>query len=234
MEEETIEAAPSEDNGNVPIETVEETPSEPTETETPAEVVEEPAETPTEPELFETPDGRKLTGEEVANEYKSLLSDYTRKSQELAAVKAPITDNKPANPLEDPNYVPQTYAELAAQIEAKLEAKAETKRQEEAAARSALEDVVASQLTEIKTADPSLNESALFQHATKYGFRDLKQAHQNMKDMSEIAKKVQKTTVDNITKRTDPVSVSPGATGAKLDPSAFGSAREFVRALNGQ
>jgi len=38
----------------------------------------------TQPTLYTMPDGRELTGEQVLEEYKSLQSDYTRKSQELS------------------------------------------------------------------------------------------------------------------------------------------------------
>jgi len=231
--EETIEVVPSEDNGNVPAEA----PSEPTETATPAEPMEpvQPTE-PTAPELFELPDGRKVDAETVAQEYKNLLSDYTRKSQTLAELekgKLP-TSNEPAQkPYTDPNWQPQTWAEA---IElAKQEAIQEFEGKEKAKAEQyqAIENQVASQLAEIKTTDPTLNENALFLHANKYGFKDLKLAHQNMKDMAETVKKVQTTTAANIAKRVDPVSVTPGASGQKLDPSQFSSAVEYLRALKG-
>lgn len=229
--EETIEAAPSE---ATMVEEPVVAPSEPAvETVVPTEPTEPVA--PTEPELYELPDGRKVPGAEVAQEYKNLLSDYTRKSQELAQVKTGTQiEPNPANPLDDPNYIPPTYGALAAQIEAQLEAKAQAKEQERVANQQALEDTVVAQLTEVKTADPTVNENALFAHATKYGFRDLKAAHQNMKDMSDLAKKVQANTVQNIAKRSDPVSSSPGATGAKLNPDDFRSASAYLKALQGQ
>lgn len=227
--EESIAVAPSEDNGNVPAEA----PSEPATPETPAEPVVEPA--PAEPELFELPDGRKVDASTLSKEWKdNFYPDYTRKSQELAT-KQPKPDAplQPTNPLLDPEYVPQTYAELAERIEAQTLAKIEAKERAGIEARQNLETEVANQLQAVKTLDPAVNENALFLHATKYGFRDLKLAHQNMKDMSEMAKKVQNTTVANIAKRNDPVSVSPGATGAKLDPDAFASAKDYLRALKG-
>jgi hypothetical protein len=53
-----------------------------------------------------------------------------------------------------------------------------------------------------------------------------------MKDMGQVAKTVQKQTAENIAKRNDPVSVSPGsAVGTAPDPSAFGSAVEYMRSL---
>lgn len=228
MDEETIEVAPSEDNGNTPIEETEVTPSEPTVEETPASV----EEMVVEPELYELPDGRKVDAETLSREWKeNFYPDYTRKSQELAAVKAPITEIKPTNLLDDPNYVPTSYAELAQQI--KLDTLREIQESEQAKvdARSAVETEVVNQLESIKKADPSVNENALFLHANKYGFRDLTLAHQNMKDMSETMKKVQKVTAENINKRNDPVSVSPGASGVRPEPSQFATSREYLNAL---
>lgn len=229
MEPESIAVAPSEDNGNVSVET-EPTPApaEPTTPETPAAPVE--TATPAEPEaeLFELPDGRKVDAETLTKEWKeNFLPDYTRKSQALAAKEV----TKPTSPLEDPNYTPQTYAELAAQIEAQTIAKIEARESEKVEQQRAVETAIDWQLAEIKKADPALNENSLFLHANKYGFRDLKQAHQNMRDMSDMAKKVQATTAANIAKRSDPVSVSPGATGGRPEPSQFATAVDYLNAV---
>lgn len=227
MPEEDIAAAPSEDNGNVPLD-VPETPSEPVaEPEAP---VEEPA-TPAEPEveLFETPDGRKVDAATLSREWKeNFMPDYTKKSQALAAKE---TLTVPIDPLADPNYVPPTYAELAKQIEERTLKAIETKEQARIDAQQRVETVVIDQLNDIKKVDPQLNENALFLHASKYGFRDLKLAHQNMKDMSDVVKKVQDTTAKNIAKRIDPVSVSPGATGVRPEPSQFATSREYLNAV---
>lgn len=230
MPEETVEAAPSADNGNVPLD-VPDAPSEPVETETPAEIVEtvEPAEPVA--ELFELPDGRKVDAETLSKEWKeNFYPDYTRKSQALAARDTPL-ETKPTNVLEDPEYVPKTYGELAQKIKEDTLREIEERQQADIEQRKSIEDAVGAQLVDIKKVDPKLDENALFLHANKYGFRDLKQAHQNMKDMSDMVKKVQTTTAANIAKRSDPVSVSPGATGAKSDPSNFSTAREFLRSL---
>lgn len=227
--EETVEAVPSEDNGNVPLD-VPETPSEPTEPETPAEVVE--TVTPTEPELqlYELPDGRKVDAETLSREWKeNFYPDYTRKSQALAAKEVPL--EKPANPLDDPNYVPPTYGELARQIREDTLREIDNREKARVEQQTTIENAVIGQLNEIKKTDPTLDENALFVHATKYGFQNLKIAHQNMKDMSLLAKTVKQTTAKDIAKRTDPVSVSPGATGAKPDPSQFATARDFLRSL---
>lgn len=226
--EEEVEVAPSADNGNVPAEAPNEQPS----TETPA-----PVETaqPAEPvqELFELPDGRKVDAETLTKEWKeNFLPDYTRKSQELARAKnETLPKETPDNPYADPEYVPQSYEELLQVAEQRALQAIEAKEQERIAAQKAVEDEVVNQLSEIKKIDPNLNENNLFLHANKYGFRDLKLAHQNMKDMADAMKKVQSTTAQNIAKRNDPVSISPGATGARPDPSQFSNARDYLRSL---
>lgn len=232
--EETLDGTPSE---ATPIEEVT-APSE-GEEETEEAPEEAPAEAPAEPEveLFELPDGRKVDAATLSREWKdNFMPDYTQKSQDLAALKGPKDQpqpDKPTDPLKDPNYIPQTYDELAAQIEARILSGMTERQAQESAQRQAVEDHVLGQVAELKAENPTLNENALFLHATKYGFRDLKLAHQNMQDMDQTVKKVQRVTADNIVKRTDPVSMQPGATGTKLNPSDFRSAVDYLRALQG-
>lgn len=235
---ESIEVLPSEDNGNVPAE-VPATPPNPTPQEpAPAAVPAEPA-APAEPtaELFELPDGRKVDAATLTKEWKeNFLPDYTRKSQALAKVGETINpaplQPKPTNPLEDPNWQPTTYAELIQVAKDSMLKDISDKEQAKANEMKAIEDAVTTQLTEIKTSDPTVNENALFLHATKYHFTDLRAAHQNMKDMADLAKNVQQTTAKNVQKRNDPVSVLPGASGARPDPSHFENARDYLRSLN--
>lgn len=213
-----------------------ETPSEPIATETPAEKVETTE--PVEPiaELFELPDGRKVDGVTLAKEWKeNFLPDYTRKSQELAKAKTDtLPNNEPKeNPYEDPNYVPQSYEEILKVAEDRALAKLDAREQAKVEQQQAVENEVVKQLEELKSLDPNINENALFLHANKYSFRDLKLAYANMKDMSDVIKKTQDITAQNIAKRNDPVSVSPGASGQKLDPDNFGNAVEYLRALKG-
>lgn len=227
--EDNIEVTPSVETGNVPVETPSEQPKEAT----PA-VVETEQPTVIEPELFELPDGRKVDAGTLSKEWKeNFAPEFTRKSQELANLtKGKETINPTTEkPYEKPDWQPQSYEELLQVAEQKVLTTLQQKEQTRIEQNKAVEDAVVSQLTELKTADPALNENALFLHATKYGFRDLKLAHQNMKDMSEMVKKVQTKTVQDINKRNDPVSVNPGATGAKSNPSQFGSAVEFLRSV---
>lgn len=183
-----------------------ETPSEPTEPVVPTEPTEP------EPELYELPDGRKVDAGTLSKEWKeNFAPEFTRRSQELAELKKPITNQTKENTPEDPDWTPSSYGELIkiAKEEAlkEIEAK-ETFRTE---SQKALESEVDNQLAEIKKIEPTVNENQLFLHATKYGFKDLKVAHQNMKDMHAMIKSVQTETAKNIQKRAnEPVGQTPG------------------------
>lgn len=220
----SVEVVPSEDNGNVPAEAPNEQPK-------PVETVPEPTK-PTEPELYELPDGRKVDAETLSKEWKNnFYPDYTRKSQALAA-KEKLPEEKPTvDPIADPNWQPKSYAELIQIAEQRALDKVEAKERAKVEQHQAVENEVINQLADIKKSDATLNENALFLHANKYGFRDLKQAHQNMKDMSELAKNVKQATAKDIAKRNDPVSIAPGATGSKPNPSNFATAAEYLRSL---
>jgi uncharacterized protein YnzC (UPF0291/DUF896 family) len=229
---ESIEVAPSVENGNISVET--ETPSVPPEPVLPP--VEETVE-PTVPEvesevkLYDLPDGRKVDGETLAREWKdNFLPEFTRKSQALAAKeKEPLQTQQP---YESPDWTPQSYSELLQLAEQRALQAVEAKEQARMQELKALEDSVASQLNQVKSVDPKVDENQLFEHATKYGFKDLSVAYQNMKDMRAMAKAVQQTTVKNIAKRVDPVSVTPGATGNLPDRTAFSTARDYLRSLS--
>lgn len=244
--ENPVEVPASEDNGNVPAEAPSQAPQlqplavdETPDGNTPATQVESVPQTVAPEELFETPDGRKVDAATLAREWKeNFLPDYTRKSQALAAQNKQQTpeniSNQPADKYADPNYVPQSYAEIIEAAEQRAIAKFEEKQQSEIQRVSAIEAQVTTQLTELKTVDPSLNENALFLHATKYGFQDLKSAYTNMKDMATMAKNVQQQTAQNIQRRaTEPVAAQPGQNnGTTPDPSQFATARDYVRSLN--
>jgi len=180
-------------------------------------------------ELFELPDGRQVNAETLSKEWKeNFYPDYTRKSQALAAKD---TTTKEAAPSTDPEWIPQSYEELLKVAEERVFKSMEQREQEKIQISQTIENNVIQELDAIKKIDSSLNENALFLHANKYGFRDLKTAHQNMKDMSAIVKTTQEVTAKNIAKRADPVSSIPGGTGVRPDPSAFGSAVEYMRSL---
>lgn len=227
MEDELIDVAPSEENGNVPAEAPNEPIVEP--------IVEQPI-VPVEPELYELPDGRKVDAETLSKEWKeNFYPDYTRKSQALAA-KETQTTQQTAQAVEPitltDEWVPKSYAELVQIAKQETRAELEREQQQLIQRQQEIETTVSNQIADIKTADPTINENALFLHANKYHFSDLKAAHQNMKDMAEMAKTVQQQTAANIAKRNDPVSVSNGNSGGNLpDASQFSSATEYLQSL---
>lgn len=209
----------------------------------PAQPANEPVPQPTETstEEYELPDGRKVDAATLAREWKeNFMPDYTRKSQALAQQQppqqSPAINNEPqapANPYADPTYIPQNYEEVIEVAKQRALAEIRAEREADIQHRAQIEQRVGAQLTELKTADPSLNENALFQHAIKYGFQDLKVAYSNMKDMAALAKNVQQTTAQNIQRRAnEPVATQPGqANGTAPNPHDFANAREYLRSL---
>lgn len=235
MEGESIEVVSSEEDGGngLPVEVTPptETPSETPEAETPAtpaEPVEEPT-MPTPEVLYDLPDGRKVDAETLAREFKeNFIPEFTRKSQELAQLKGGTEPNKPT---EKEPWIPETYEEIVERAKQELRTDLEAEKQAQIERDTNLQNAVVEQLAAVKKIDPNINENALFQHALKYKFTDLGLAHQNMTDMNLIVKKVQKTTADNIAKRNDPVSITPGAIGQSVNPSNFETARDFLHSL---
>lgn len=222
------------------------TPSEPTE----SAPVEEgtPSPTPTvetkTDELLDLPDGRKVTTAEAMREWKdNFMPDYTRKSQELAEMKrageskvTPPKDEK--QPWQDPDYAPQTYAEIVEYAKAEAVKAIEQKALREQTAIQETKSRVENEISEIKKLDPSLDENLLFTHANKYGFNNLKAAHTNMVDLKHTILEVEQRTLKNIKLReANPVA---GSAGKKTtDPygddinitSKFSNAAEYLEFL---
>lgn len=226
MEEETIQVISSDEGGNgfppeAPSEIIEETPV----------VIEEPEE-----KLYELPDGRKVDADTLSKEWKeNFYPDYTRKSQALAAKDSQqpiVQNNQTTNPIEDPNWIPSSYGEIVKIAKEEVRKDLEREQQEKSQKQQEIETNVANEIAEIKKVDPTVNIDSVFVHANKYGFNSLPLAHQNMRDMADMAKNVQQTTVKNIAKRSDPVSVSTGTSGGvKPDPSHFSSASDYLKAI---
>lgn len=199
-----------------------ETPAEPAETV--VGTTEEPAKA--EDNLVELPDGRKLPPKEAEIEYRNLYSEFTRKSQKLATYEKGepskiITNNEPTKE----EWVPQTWEEVLERSKQALREDFEKEKQAEIESRQKNEDFVSSQLSELKKENPTLNENQLFNHALKYGFKDLSIAYSNMKDMQASIKKATETTALNIQKR-NAEPISGGSQGGAVfdgdvyDPSA--------------
>lgn len=242
-EEETMSVEPSEENGNVPLEAPSEQPIEPT---APVQAKEEavaPAE-PVEPQLYELPDGRKVDGITLTKEWKeNFLPEFTKKSQTLAEIEKAKNiklNDTTEDPYQSPDYVPQNYGEIISVAEQRALEKFEAKQQAILDQQKAFEENTANQVAELKKVDPNLNTDALFHHSNtyfaKYGvkFPDLKSAYTHMKDVAELTKTVQQTTVKNIAKRNDPVSANQGkANGVTPQRGQFQHARDFYQAIKG-
>lgn len=176
---------------------VEETPSEEPEVQA--------VETPT--EEYELPDGRKVAGKEVVEAYKSLQADYTRKTQELASYKK----STPSPEYKDPEWTPSSYSEIIEKAKEELYRDMEEKREREMEVERQLASQVDSQMELVKQIDPNVNESRLFEHATKFKMPDLMSAYENMKYLNEQLEAVKQQTAKSIQKRSsDPVATARG------------------------
>ena len=214
-----------------PLEEGKETTPPETPTETPAKAAAEPGKetpepgkeppapaAPTEPELIKMPDGRELPVAEAAREMKeNFLPEYTRTTQELARLKSnPLTTTTPETPTksekfwENPDWVPGSTKELLDAAVLALEDKQQTKAAAEAQAIAQVRTETEQTLTELKAKDPQLNEEALFKHANKYNFSDLKLAYANMQEIQSQRKQTLEEISKAKTERTDePVNGSP-------------------------
>lgn len=199
--------------------------------------------------LFDLPDGRKVTAAELKAEYDNLLPEFTRRSQRLAEYeKGP--DRTPKEDIKstvdkpkwkDPDYVPGSYAEVIEIATQEAERRIQERASEEANRVRAIQEEVDNQIGELKKTDPKLDENALFTHANKYGFTDLRTAYANMKDMKQAIVTTEQKVVKNLQKReADPVSsAAGGSTEADdgYDPremSQFHSAVEYLARVKGK
>lgn len=221
------------------VEPAVETPSEaPTEQVTPETPV---VETPTvEDSLYELPDGRKVDAETLQREWKeNFYPEYTRKSQKLSEYE---NLNKPKEEVPEwkrPDYIPQSYAEVIEIAERNAIERIKSEREAEESRVREVSSQVDAQIAELKQSDPSLDENSLFLHANKWGFRDLKSAHANMKAMKEAALSAEERTVKNLKARgTEPLS-TPGATSPDGDTLSYndiasgkyGSALDYLQRI---
>lgn len=199
---------------------------------------------PTE-ELFDLPDGRKVNAAGLKAEYENLLPEFTRKSQRLAELERdPNKDiNKPNENVPEwkkPDYEPKSWAEAIeiAKAEALREI-TETQKAEQARV-AAITTAIDTQIADIRKIDPNLDENALFLHANKYGFHDLKAAHTNMADMRKVVVETEQRVAKNVkTREADPVAGGTGIAPAAddgYDPREIGkyaSAAEYMASLKG-
>ena len=163
MSDESIDVAPSAENGNITTDA----PSEPTETTAPVETKETVQ--PTEPTLYDLPDGRKVDAATLAKEFKeNFLPDYTRKSQTLAEIEKNKTKEVVEDPYAKPDYVPKSYREILDKAKAEAIEELEAKETARVEHEKSVETDISNQISALKTIDPKLNEEALFKHANEY------------------------------------------------------------------
>lgn len=220
----------------------------------PTPVEEKPTEVPpeqpkVEEELFETPDGRKVNKEEFQKLWKEhFYPDYTRKSQRLAELEKGSgkeintpPEKKFDAPWKDPTYVPETYAEIVEFAKAEALRELQSAAQKETEQQKALEKMVQDEISELKKLDPNLDTEALFSHATKYGFTDLRKAHLNMAEFNRMKLDIEQSVVKNIKKREEvPVNAKPTPPAPpenpdvlEISPRRFSSAQEHLAFIKG-
>ena len=229
---------PVEPSPEVPAETKVETPADPTPETTP------PA---AESTLYDLPDGRKVDAETLAREFReNFLPEFTRKSQALAEIERGKKDlNSPQDDVpawKKPDYVPKDYGEVIELAKAKAIREMQNASHAERDRVEAVQKEVDTQLSDLKKVDPKLDENALFVHANKYGFRDLKAAHTNMSDMKKALVDVEQRTVKNLkTRESDPISTGPGGEApddtSGYDPKLlqqFDGAAEYLAFIKGK
>lgn len=189
-------------------------------------------------ELYELPDGRKVDAQTLATEWKEkfmpeftrrsqALSNYERGQQQQTSQQQPIQQTAPNSNPEQPvapwreqGWIPNSYNEI---IEAaKWEIKAEVAQEQQVLeqARKQVNDMVEQQLTEIRKMEPNVSEELLFQHASKYGFSDLRVAFKNMQDFNIAVKRTEQRVQQNLQSRAnEPIAVqtNPPTTGNEID-----------------
>lgn len=195
--------------------------------------------------MYETPDGRKVNAEQLQTEWKdNFLPEFTRKSQALADLERNThINNRPDNEPEwkNPEFVPNSYAEVIelAKAEAVAAIKLDATVEEERVA--SIQADVEKELQTLKTANPSMDENDLFQHANKYGFSSLTTAFQNMNDMRSTAETIEQQTLKNVNSR-NAENISTGSGGKQTvdkgyDPnemSQYDGALSYLEHIKGQ
>jgi membrane protein involved in colicin uptake len=171
--------------------------------------------------VYELPDGRKLSGEQVRDEYLKLNSEFTRRSQELASLKNP---NKPAQQEDglraealkgksEQEILEAIIAASEQKVRASLDNEAKAKTEEQARAQAE----VNAEITELKKLDANVDAEMVCAHAVKYGFPSLKQAYQNMVDFKVAKSAAERKAVEAMKSRE--TGVSGPAAGSGTDSS---------------
>lgn len=203
-----------------------------------------------EPTLYELPDGRKVDAATLTKEWsQNFLPEFTRRSQRLAELeggpKRDITKDPQAEPevpeWEKPDFVPKTYGDIIKIAKSEAIRDIEGRAQAETERVQAITASVESDLAEIRKIDPKLDENALFSHANKYGFMDLKAAYANMADTNKLVAATEERVTKNLQKReADPIAGGASGANAPSDAVDIGlihsvsGAQEFLSRVRGK
>lgn len=198
-------------------------------------------ETPVEIPQYELPDGTKADAETLSKAWKeNFMPDYTRKAQELAALKAKISTPKEepsaptTNPLDNPEWQPGDYNELSKAIEQKVwnqileSASAEDRQREERDA------YVEREKQEVLALDKNADLNAVMAHAAKFSFSSLIPAYQNMKASQDAARIAVEQALKHIQARSNtpvgaPTAGSPAMTFPPDVKTGLEKARYILR-----
>lgn len=203
-----------------PVEVAEEVVTETTEVTAAPEATE--AQSPVE---YELPDGRKVDADTLAKEWKdNFLPEFTRKSQELSAIKAKQPETPaPVTPAwENPDWQPENYKDFGTQTAEQAAFLAEQRVWEKILNESGREAreaeeraaIVAREVEEIRALDPKADVNRVMSHAAKYAFASLIPAYQNMKAIDDAVARTEERVMKNIQARSgEPVGVTGGAKG---------------------
>src|SRR3990167_8968142 len=170
-------------------------------------------------EQFELPDGTKVDAEGLSKAWRdNFMPEYTRKSQELAAIKSKPTTPVPGSgepkeaPWQNPAWEPKTYQELAESLQAQTEQKVWKQIMEESTRvereQAERDSYISQEVEQLKALDPKVNVSSIMAHASKYAFPSLIPAYQNMKAIEEAERRVEERVLKNMKQRAgEPVGV---------------------------
>lgn len=178
-------------------------------------------------ELYDLPDGRKVDAATLSREWKeNFYPEYTRKSQALAAaqrqppppLQQPPTQTTYERPWEDPNYQPQTMAEVFEMADRRAQYLSEQREAAKLAEDQRIDGEIGRQLEEIKKLDPDASPDLIFQHATKYGFTNLVKAYENMTAFSVAVRKAEEKTAKAVAQRAGNGQFAAATVGADDRP----------------
>jgi len=158
------------------------------------------------------------------------MVDYTKKSQDLAALKAKIAEKTAEAetakaPWSDPEWTPESYEQLGATTAEQAARLAEQRVWEKISAEAGREareqqerdEYVKQEIEHSKSLDKNVNVNEVMAHAAKYAFSSLIPAHQNLKALQDAEKRVEERVLKNLQARANtPVGLPGGASGANI------------------